>query len=124
MGIRTRFGPLSSSSLNPSHLYPVCLPPSLGFMFHPIEPKIMTAKRPECHRKHKSQKGSLALGGTGNFCSCSTMEKVKATVRPCQDGDRLLTDVCIAKARKDNISVRPPGNLTRPSRRREEYSTG
>ena len=31
-----------------------CLPPRRGFMFQPMEPNIITAKRPECHRKQRS----------------------------------------------------------------------
>ena len=42
-----------------------------------------TAKRPECQRKHSSQKGSVGPGGAGKFCSCVTIDSVKATVRPC-----------------------------------------
>jgi hypothetical protein len=31
-----------------------CLPPRRGFMFQPLEPNIITAKRPECQRKQRS----------------------------------------------------------------------
>lgn len=51
-------------------------------MFQPMEPKIITAKRPECHKKHKSQKGSAGPGGLGKACSWVVIASTKATVRP------------------------------------------